>query len=85
MIEAAVFGTLLFKHVVMKQNSSGAVREKTFFSKTPTLTLYMNRRQSTTYVLVTSDFNKHDLWTRYLSRENFCTKGMFEQFCLFGL
>ena len=56
---------------------------QTFFLETPKL--YMNSRTSSTNVLVTSDFNNRDLWTRYLSRENFCTKGMFEQFCLFGL
>ena len=56
---------------------------QTFFLETPKL--YMNSRKSSTYVLVTSDFNNRDLWTRYLSPENFCTKGMFEQFCLFGL
>ena len=56
---------------------------QTFFLETPKL--YMNSRKSSTNVLVTSDFNNRDLWTRYLSRENFCTKGMFEQFCLFGL
>ena len=58
---------------------------QTFFLKTPTLTFYMNTRNSLTYVLVTSDFNERDLWTRYLSREKFCAKGMFEQFCLCGL
>ena len=56
---------------------------QTFFLEAPKL--YINSRKSHTYVLVTSDFNKHDLWTRYLSRENLCTKGMFEQFCLCGL
>ena len=58
-------------------------QEQTFFLETPKL--YMNSRKSSTNVLVTSDFNNRDLWTRYLSRENFCTKGMFEQFCLLGL
>ena len=58
-------------------------QEQTFFLETPKL--YMNSRKSSTNVLVTSDFNNRDLWTRYLSREKFCAKGMFEQFCLFGL
>ena len=58
-------------------------QEQTFFLETPKL--YMNSRKSSTNVLVTSDFNNRDLWTRYLSRENVCTKGMSEQFCLFGL
>ena len=56
---------------------------QTFSLKTPTL--YMNSRKSSSLVLVTSEFNERDLWTRYLSRENSCAKGMFEQFCLFGL
>ena len=58
---------------------------QTFSLKTRTLTLYINSRKNVKYVLLSSDFNKRDVWTRYLSREHLCTKGMFEKFCLFGL
>ena len=59
---------------------------QTFSLKRRRLTLYINSRKNVRDVFVTSDFNERgDLWTRYLSRENFCTKGMFEQFCLCGL
>ena len=49
---------------------------QTFSLKTRTLTLYINSRKNVKYVLLSSDFNKRDIWTRYLSREHLCTKGI---------
>ena len=79
------FWYLIVQTCSNKENQLWSCQGQTFFLKTPTLTLYMNSRKSISFVLGTSDFNERDLWTRYLSRENFCAKGMFEQFCLLGL
>ena len=80
-----------FSYLILSQTCSNTATQfwkcqgQTFSLKTRTLKLFTNSRKTIHYVLGTSGFNKRDLWTRYLSRENFCAKGMFEQFCLFGL